>query len=108
MEVVSLKSTSDNLHLETPIQQSLRINLIRHWFARTTVQKKIKLFKSFITALRKADRQLTILPFYANKQQYTSLTTIKQIESLNEHQLSLYFNPWFKELALFSQCAPSH
>jgi hypothetical protein len=57
----------------------------------------IQLFKSFITALRKVDSQITILPFDSKKQQYTSLVSNKQIDSLNERQLALYFTPWFKE-----------
>jgi hypothetical protein len=87
----------EKLTLETPLQQRLRLNLIHHRFARTTDLKTIHLFKSFVTALRKVDSQLSILPIDSKKQQYTSIVTNKQIDSLNECQLALYFTPWFKE-----------
>ncbi len=97
VEVLSLASSPDNQCLETPIQQRLRVNLVRHRFSRATDMPTIQLFKSLILALRKADKQLTILPIDSKKQHYTSLVSLKQIESLNERQLSMYFTPWFKE-----------
>ena len=97
VESTNLTSPVEKLTLESPIQQRLRLNLIRHRVARSTDIKTIQLFKSFISALRKADSQISILPVDSKKQQYTSLVSNKQIESLNERQLSLYFTPWFKE-----------
>ncbi len=87
----------EKLTLDTPIRQRLRINLICHRYARTTDIKTIQLFKSFIRALRKVESQISIIPIDSNKKQYTSIVSNKQIESLNEHQLALYFMPWFKE-----------
>jgi hypothetical protein len=57
----------------------------------------LQLFKSFITALLKVDKHLTVLPCDSKKQHYTSLVNMKQIDSLNENQLHLYFHPWYKQ-----------
>ncbi len=61
---------------EPQASQHLRINLIRHQFARSTDMTTLKLFKSFILALCNADKDLTVLPFdskkttvYVNRQQ---------------------------------------
>jgi hypothetical protein len=97
VEMTDLVSPTEKLTLDTPIQQRFRLNLIRHRFARTTDIKNIQLFESFTIALCKADTQISILPIDSKKQQYTSLVSTKQIDSLNERQLALYFTPWFKE-----------
>ncbi len=57
----------------------------------------LKRFKSFTTTIQKVDKNINILPYDSKKQPYTSLVSTKQIEHLNEHQLKLYFNSWFKE-----------
>jgi hypothetical protein len=67
VQAAKLLSPLEKLTLETPNQQRLRINLIRHRFARTTEIKTILLFKSFITALRKVDSTLLILPIDSRK-----------------------------------------
>jgi hypothetical protein len=79
-----------------PASQRLRINLIRHRFARSSEMTTLKLFKSFVSALRSADKDLTVLPFDSKKQRYTSIVSSKQLEQLNEHELKLYFQPWHK------------
>jgi hypothetical protein len=86
-----------NLTLETPILQRVRFNLIRHRFPRTSELSTLQLFKSFMTALCKADKHLTILPIDSTKQHYTSIISTKQLNQLNEHQLHLYFHSWHKK-----------
>lgn len=82
---------------DIPISQRLRINLIRHRFARSSDMTVLKLFKSFISSLRASDKELTILPFDSKKQQYTSIVSNRQIDQLNDHEVKLYFQPWHKE-----------
>ena len=82
---------------DPPVSQRLRVNLIRHRFARSSDMTTLKLFKSFATALRAADKEITILPYDSKKQRYTSIVSSKQVEKLNEHELKLYFQPWHKE-----------
>jgi hypothetical protein len=82
---------------DAPVSQRLRINLIRHRFARSSEMTTLKLFKSFVSALRSSDKELTILPFDSKKQRYTSIVSSKQLEQLNEHELKLYFQPWHRE-----------
>jgi hypothetical protein len=97
VEVTPFSPAAQNLQLETPVSQRMRINLIRHRFPRSSDMTTLKLFKSFIFILWKVDKNISILPFDSKKQQYTSLVSSKQVEHLNEHQLKLYFNSWFKE-----------
>lgn len=97
IETMPIVPTTVNLTLETPILQRVRFNLIRHRYARNTELTTLQLFKSFINALKKADKHLTILPCDSMKQHYTLLVSIKQIDSLNENQLHLYFHPWYKQ-----------
>jgi hypothetical protein len=88
---------TQNLSLDIPVAQRIRINLIRHRYARATEMTTLKLFQSFITILRKVDKNVSILPYDSKKQQYTSIVSHKQIEQLNEHQLKLYFQSWHRE-----------
>jgi hypothetical protein len=60
---------------EAPVSQRIRNNLIRHRYARSSDMTTLKLFKSFASALRASDKELTILPFDSNKQQYTSIAS---------------------------------
>jgi len=73
----------------------LRLNLIHHRFARSTDQTTLQLFRSFMSIIKKADPKLIILPVDSTKQQFTSLTSHKQIETLTQQQLHLYFHSWF-------------
>jgi hypothetical protein len=97
IESTPLVPTTVNLTLETPILQRIRFNLIRHRFAKTSELSTLQLFKSFMGALRQADKHLNVLPCDSTKQHYTSLVSSKQIETLNDHQLHLYFHPWHKK-----------
>jgi len=79
----------------TPI--NVRINLIRHKFATSTDQTTLQLFKTFVAAAKKTDPSLTVLPIDSTKQHLASLTSYKQIDSLTNNQLRLYFSSWFKD-----------
>lgn len=97
VEATNFSPATANLQLETPVSQRMRINLIRHRYARSSEMTTLKLFKSFILTLKKVDKNIVVLPYDSKKQQYTSLVSLKQIEHLNDHQLKLYFTSWFKE-----------
>ncbi len=92
-----LAPQTTNFSLDIPVAQHLRINIIRHRFARNSEMTTLKLFQSFIHTLRKVDKNISILPYDSKKQQYTALINVKQIDTLNEHQLKLYFQPWHRE-----------
>jgi hypothetical protein len=112
-DIVRLQMDNDKQNIETntvppppttqtPIRedhasQRLRINLIRHRFARSSDMTTLKLFKSFISALRSSDREIAVLPFDSKKQKYTSIVSGKQLDNLNDHELKLYFQPWHRE-----------
>jgi len=44
----------------------------------------LKLFKSFTQTLRNADPSIIFLPFQASKQDYSSISTLKQINLIDE------------------------
>jgi len=77
----------------TKISQRSCFDLIRH---RGTVSDipTLKLFKSFATTLRKADPSIIILPFKASKQHYSSLSTLKHIQTMEENKLSQFFKSY--------------
>ncbi len=95
--VPTLTNNNSNLSLDVPVAQHIRINLIRHRYARTTDMPILQLFKTFLHTLRKVDKNITILPYDSKKQQYTSIVSNKQIDNLNKHQMKLYFQPWHHE-----------
>jgi hypothetical protein len=92
-----LAPTTTNLSLEVPVSQHLRINLIHHRHARTTGMTTLKLFKSLLHTLRLVDKNISIMPYDSKKQQYTAIVSNKQIDTLNDNQLRLYFQPWHRE-----------
>lgn len=96
-EAALLSPQPNNLSLDIPVAQRIRVNLIRHRFARNTDMTTLKLFQSLAVTLRKVDKNIAILPYNSKKQQYTALVSPKQIEHLNDHQLKLYFQPWHCE-----------
>lgn len=53
-----------------------------------------KLFKSFILTLKKADPSLILLPFMSTKQHYSSISTLKQIQILDEQKIQQFFKPY--------------
>lgn len=75
---------SFSTNLETLSPSRLHLNLIRHKFATTTELTTLQLFKSFMTATRKADNNLIILPVDSTKQGFTSLASQKQLDQLND------------------------
>jgi hypothetical protein len=74
----------------TKISQRIRFNLIRHRGIVSDIPT-LKLFKSFAVTLKKADPSIIILPFKASKQHYSSLSTLKNIQAMEENKLSQFF-----------------
>jgi hypothetical protein len=54
----------------------------------------IKLFQSFTSSLKRADPSLIILPFHASKQHYSSLPTLKHIQTMEENKLPQFFQSY--------------
>jgi len=77
----------------TPINQHIRFNLIRHRGVSAEIPT-LKLFKSFTTAIKKTDPTAIILPFHSNKQNYSSFTTLKHIQSMDDNKMSIYFKSY--------------
>jgi hypothetical protein len=75
--------------------QRFRFNVIRHQGSVSTITM-LKLFKSFTSALRSSDPSLLILPYSASKQHYSPLSTVKQIQALEENQMLQYFKPFYQ------------
>lgn len=82
---------------EAPSPMRLRINLIRHKYATSTDKTALQLFQSFVHAARKTDPTFIVLPIDSTKQQLSSLTSTKQVDSLSTNQLRLYFSSWFRD-----------
>jgi len=57
----------------------------------------IKLFKSFTSTFKKADPSLILLPFQASKHHYSSISTLKQIKSLEEQKIYQFFKPYHQK-----------
>jgi hypothetical protein len=87
------KQPKDQITTNTKLNQRIHFNLIRH---RGTVSDipSIKLFKSFATTLKKVDPSVIILPFHSNKQHYSSLVTLKQIEHMEDNKLHQFFKSY--------------
>jgi hypothetical protein len=71
-------------------------NLICHRGASADIST-IKLFKSFMMTLCNDDLSLIILPYQVAKQHYSSLTNIKQIQSIDEPRLHHSSSPTNKK-----------
>lgn len=78
-----------------PPSQHIRFNLMRH---RNTTSNTttLKLFKSFAAILRQVDSNLSILPYQANRVHISPLSTLSQIQKVDENKLILYFHPYHK------------
>lgn len=81
-ELPDYKQPKDIITSNTKLNQRIRFNLICH---RGTVADipSVKLFKSFTSTLKKVDPSIIILPFHLAKQHYSSLVTLKQIQSMD-------------------------
>jgi len=77
-------------------QQHLCINQIRHQGAYSSL-KTLELFRSFTLALRTADPLLVILPVAATKQHYESISSAKQIQTVDENKMKQYFQSYNKK-----------
>lgn len=88
---VSYKAPKDTVNTTKKLNQHIRFNLIRHWGTNSDIPT-LKLFKSFSTVLCYMDLSLIILPYQASKQHYSSLTTLKQISSIDDHKMLQFLN----------------
>jgi hypothetical protein len=75
------------------LHQRICFNLIHHRGV-TSDAPAIKLFKSFASSLKRADPSLIILPFHASKQHYSSLPTLKHIQTVEENKLPQFFQSY--------------
>jgi hypothetical protein len=89
--------SQDSSFIDPPSHTKLWINIIRHRHARNTELSTLQLFRSSTSKIKQIDPNLTIPPIDSTKQNFTSLTTSKQIEKLSTNQLHLYFKSWFNE-----------
>lgn len=80
-----------------PSHSKLWINIIRHRPTRNTELTTLQLYKSFTFEIKQIDPNLIILPIDSTKKNFTSITSVKQIEKLSTNQLRLYFKSWFNE-----------
>jgi hypothetical protein len=78
------KKPENSIDSTTKVNQCMRFNLICHRGTSADIPI-LKLFKSFTSSLKKSDPSIIILPFSASKQHYSSISTIKQINSLDEN-----------------------
>jgi hypothetical protein len=92
--IPSQSPIANDVHNE--LRQRFRFNVIRHRGSVSTVTM-LKLFKSFTTALRSSDSSLLILPYSNSKQHYSPLSTVKQIQALEENQMLQYFMPFYQK-----------
>jgi len=89
-----------NIDSATKINQCMRFNLICHRGTSADIPI-LKLFKLFTSTLKKADPTLVILPFLATTQHYSSLSTLKQINSMDGNKMHQYFKT-FHQCQLYS------
>jgi hypothetical protein len=55
------------------------------------------LFKSFTSTLKKADPSIIILPFRVSKQHYSSISTVKQIQAIDDNKISQFFKSYHQK-----------
>jgi hypothetical protein len=86
------EDSTQDIHGE--LCQNFQFNIIRH---RGSIGSSttLSLFKSFTSALRSSDSSILILPYSANKQHFSPLSTIKQINSLEDNQMLQYYKPFY-------------
>jgi hypothetical protein len=72
----------------TKINQCMRFNVIHHRGTSADIPI-LKLFKSFTSTLKKADPSVIILPFSVTKQHYSSISAIKQINSMDDNKINI-------------------
>jgi hypothetical protein len=92
-DLPTYEQPKDQIITKTKLNQRIRFNLIHH---RGTVADipAVKLFKSFTTTLKTVDPSINILPFHSSKQRYSSLTTLKQIQSMEDNKLGQFFKSY--------------
>jgi hypothetical protein len=95
----STQNQTPNTYTTTdpPNPCQLCINIIKPHIARLSEMTMIQLLKSFMTSFRKADPIIAILPIDSKKQDITPLVSQKQIDTLTQTHLCLYFTSRFRE-----------
>jgi hypothetical protein len=84
--------TPQDVHSE--LHQHFRFNIIGHRGSVGT-SSTLSFFKSFASVLGTSDLSVLILPYSANKQPYSPLSTVKQINSLEDNQMLQYYIPFY-------------
>jgi hypothetical protein len=92
-ELPEYKQPKDLITTNTKLNQRLCFNFIRHQGTVSDIPS-IKLFKSFTSTLKKVDPSISILPFQSNKRHYSSLVTLKQIETMEDNKLHQFFKSY--------------
>jgi hypothetical protein len=90
---VGYKPPQDSIFSTVKVQQQIRFNPIRHRGVPCDIPT-IKLFKSFTSALKWVDPSIIILPFQASKQHYSSLPTLKHIQTMEANKLNQFFHSY--------------
>ena len=83
----------DQIITKTKLNQCIRFNLIRHHGTVADIPT-VKLFKSFATTLKTIDPSMNILPFHSDKQHYSSLITLIQIQNMEDNKLGQFFKSY--------------
>jgi hypothetical protein len=90
---VGYKPPQDSICSTVTVSQRIRFNLIRHHGVSCDIPT-IKLFKSFTSTLKRVDPSLIILPFQSSKQHYSSLPTLKHIQTMEANKLNQFFHSY--------------
>jgi len=93
VEDTKYKLPTEATELEIQQQSKIRISLrkVRNAESHPT----LKLFKSFVHALKESDQSLTILPINASKQNLSSLSSTTKVNILDANKLQIYFKSYY-------------
>jgi hypothetical protein len=76
--------------------QHIRFNLQRHRGVVSNMPT-IQLFREFTSVLRSGDPLLTLLPYEASKQHYSSINTSRQIQTIDISKMNLLFRSYYQK-----------
>lgn len=91
-EATQYKEPTDQVEVEE--RNRIRLSIKRARQSDTNVPT-LKVFKSFVHALKACDKTLAIFPINMNKQNLSAITTSAQISSLDINKLQTYFKTYF-------------
>jgi len=92
-EAVETKYKSPTEAVE--IQQQNRIRISIRKVRNAESQPTLKLFKSFVKALRECDPSVVILPINASKQKLPSLSNAAMVNAIDINKLQTYFKSYY-------------